>query len=374
MLRKAFTLVELLVVIAIIGILIALLLPAINSAREAGRRTGCSNNLRQVALACISFCDANGRFPAGMTTQKGEKLPQTTAYNGPNWVIRILPFMEYDGLYNSFDLNENIASSTDAHNIAARATQLPSMLCPSDAYNSKPYIPGSARGGQMGNTPWGRGNYAANSAIAYLDVDAAQGPGGNMDTEFELGAGSPGWRTTWARGVMGCNVGAAPQEIPDGLANTALICELRAGIAPMDHRGTWALGECGGSTLWGFGTTGDAGVNTRTIGGNDDVYEAGELKTIFGGSDIVKGTSGEMGDLEMQVWDCGGATCESWQAGCRSMHPHGAHIAMCDGSVHFIDEGIACNNDSDLSSPDNLQVWEYLMAAGDGHVPDGNSW
>ncbi len=359
--RNAFTLVELLVVIAIIGILIGLLLPAINSAREAGRRSSCANNMRQMALACSAFLDANGRFPAGMTTEKGETSPQNTAYDGPNWVIRVLPFMEFDSLYNSFDLTQNIASNSDQKNIEARAQPVKTMLCPTDTYNSKPYIPGSTRGGAFGKTPWARGNYAANSSIAYLDVFASQGPYGNMDTKFEEGLGSPGWQVLWVRGVMGCNVGSAPQEIPDGMANTALICELRAGTAGPDHRGTWALGECGGSTLWGFGGYGDAGVNQRSAGGNDDVVEGPELQAIFGQ---------DYQDLEMEVW----TGSDSWQAGCRSLHPGGAHIAMCDGSLHFIDENIASNNDGTFSSPSELQVWERLMAAGDGQPIDGNSW
>jgi prepilin-type processing-associated H-X9-DG protein len=313
-----------------------------------------------MAIACNAFLDANNRFPAGMTTEKGETAPETTAYNGPNWVIRVLPFMEFDSLYNSFDLNENIASKTDTNNIEARAQQVKTMLCPTDSnWNSKPYIPGNSRGGQMGKTPWARGNYAANSSIAYLDVNAGQGPGG-IATEFYLGAGSPGWKTTWARGVMGCNVGAAPNEIPDGQANTALICELRAGTAPMDHRGTWALGECGGSTLWGFGCCGDAGVNARTEGGNDDVFEGPELQGIYGDN---------LADLEMEVWN----GTDSWQSGCRSLHPGGAHIAMCDASVHFIDENIACNQDCSYNI-NSLQVWERLMAAGDGQAIDSNSW
>jgi prepilin-type processing-associated H-X9-DG protein len=162
---------------------------------------------------------------------------------------------------------------------------------------------------------------------------------------------------------MGCNVGASPPQIPDGLSKTCLLCELRAGICSVDHRGTWALGECGGSTLWGFGCCGDAGVNCRTLGGADDVFEGPEIMAQWGGSDQTL-------DAQMMgVWDGG----DSWQAGCKSLHPRGANIAMCDGSVHYIDENIACNQNCSYTIAD-LQVWEYLMAAGDGHTPDGNSW
>jgi prepilin-type N-terminal cleavage/methylation domain-containing protein/prepilin-type processing-associated H-X9-DG protein len=363
MLRKAFTLVELLVVIAIIGILIGLLLPAINSARESGRRAACANHIRQLALACNNFCNTNGRFPEGMTVPKGE-APETTWKFGPNWVIKILPFMEGNSLYNRFDLSPKalISDPKNAMNVVAKSTQLDTMLCPSDSVkNTKPYIPGSSRGGTMGKDPWARGNYGANSAIAYLNVYASQGPGG-IDTHFEQGAGAPGFRTTWARGVMGCNVGATPQQIPDGLAHTALICELRAGVVPFDHRGTWALGECGGSTLWGFGCCGNGGVNVRAYQGSDDLFEGGEVYAVIGDMDA-------MDQNLMGVWSGG----DSWQAGCKSRHPGGANIAMCDGSVYYINENIEANQDCSYTRA-SLKVWEFLMAAGDGFVAPANKW
>jgi prepilin-type N-terminal cleavage/methylation domain-containing protein/prepilin-type processing-associated H-X9-DG protein len=360
MLRKAFTLVELLVVIAIIGILIGLLLPAINSAREAGRRASCTNNLKQLALGCNSYCSAQGAFPAGMTVPKGEQ-PNTTARFGPNWVINILPFMEYDSLYKQFNLRADISSKTDAENINARAQAVSSMLCPSDTYNSKPYVPGTSRASE-GHTPWARGNYGANSSIAYLDLGGGQAPDGMSDVEFEAGAGAPAWRK-WSRGVMGCNTGCTPQQITDGLAFTCLIGELRAGICSVDHRGTWALGECGGSTLWGFGTCGDAGVNCRTPDGADDIYEGPEVLALFGGSDAL------LNDMMMCPW---GGT-DSWQCGVKSLHTAGANIAMCDGSVHFINENIDCNQGCTLTL-ENLRVWEYLMCSTDGQLIAGDAW
>jgi prepilin-type N-terminal cleavage/methylation domain-containing protein/prepilin-type processing-associated H-X9-DG protein len=362
--RRAFTLVELLVVIAIIGMLVALLLPAINAAREAGRRSTCTNNMKQVALACIQANETEGHFPIGMTTVKGDSAPPNqTAKFGPNWVIHILPYLEFNDLFNSFDFSTYISDPASAKNVRAKAQTVNTMLCPSDAaYNTKPYVPGPSRSAE-GNGPWARGNYGANSAIAYLDVYASQGPGG-IDTKFELGEGSPGWQTVWARGVMGCNVGATAAQIPDGLSRVALLCELRAGICPIDHRGTWALGECGGSTLWGFGCCGDGGVNFRNADGADDVFEGNDIIAYFGGD-----TSQWEQDPSMAVW--GGS--DSWQCGCKSMHPGGANIAMCDGSIHFIDENIPANQACSYTRA-NLQVWEYLMAAGDGNYVDPNAW
>ncbi len=357
--RTAFTLVELLVVIAIIGILIGLLLPAINAARESGRRVSCTNNMRQMSLACINFNESYGHFPEGMTLPKGVTNPNSTTQFGPNWVIKVLPFTEYNGLYKQFDFSKDVSSPGSQANVTARAATVSTMLCPSDAFhNMAPYIPGGAYGG-MGNKPWGRGNYAANCSIDWLDQ------GG---TQYALGAGSPGWKNKSTRGVMGCNVGLAPKDVTDGLSSTCLIGELRAGICAVDHRGTWALGACGGSTLWGHGACGDAGPNALDPNGPDDVLEGTDILAQWGGSD-----ANWLTDPTMMVW--GGST--SWQAGVKSMHTGGANIAMCDNSVHFISNNIASNTNnanSCAAGPPNMWVWEFLMASGDGHVIPNGTW
>ena len=100
---SAFTLVELLVVIAIIGILIGMLLPAVQSVREAARRTACMNNLRQIALATISFHDARGAFPPARTTTQTEILPLFINNSPESWFVHILPFIEMINLYKQWD-------------------------------------------------------------------------------------------------------------------------------------------------------------------------------------------------------------------------------------------------------------------------------
>ena len=131
--RTAFTLVELLVVIAIIGILIALLLPAINAAREAGRRAQCQNNLKQLAPATVSYNEEYNVFPPCCTWVNND--PSNPAGGRDNWVIMILPYTENSSLYKEFNHQKPIS---DPSNAIARATKIPTMLCPSDINNTKP--------------------------------------------------------------------------------------------------------------------------------------------------------------------------------------------------------------------------------------------
>jgi prepilin-type N-terminal cleavage/methylation domain-containing protein len=131
-LRTGFTLVELLVVIAIIGILVALLLPAIQAAREAARRNSCSNNLKQLGVALQNYHDTYQRFPPvavfGKFGGPGRAPPSvpSPAYNH-TWCLMILPFMEQQALYDSVDKNLRVWDQP------IRSTVVPAFLCPSDA-------------------------------------------------------------------------------------------------------------------------------------------------------------------------------------------------------------------------------------------------
>jgi prepilin-type N-terminal cleavage/methylation domain-containing protein/prepilin-type processing-associated H-X9-DG protein len=134
--RRAFTLVELLVVIAIIGILVALLLPAIQAAREAARRSQCANNLKQIALAALNHHDQKGTFPPGCVMSVGGA--NSTADYLTGWTREIMPYAEDTALRDLYDPTISVAATTPAADPKVmkakqfRETQVPMYTCPSD--------------------------------------------------------------------------------------------------------------------------------------------------------------------------------------------------------------------------------------------------
>jgi prepilin-type N-terminal cleavage/methylation domain-containing protein len=123
----AFTLVELLVVIAIIGILVALLLPAIQAAREAARRTGCANNIMQLSLACHNYEFNFESLPPGVTDTKGPIRNEPQGLH-VSWLVKLLPYMEENVMFRKFD---EAAGAYAAVNAPVRAVPLPVVVCPS---------------------------------------------------------------------------------------------------------------------------------------------------------------------------------------------------------------------------------------------------
>lgn len=333
--RAAFTLVELLVVIAIIGVLVALLLPAVQSAREAARRMQCQNNVKQLALALHNYHDVNLAFPPCMSFDTGVSDISNSANYRANWVIRILPFAEQQNLYNSFDHTQFISH---ANNRNARGTDLPFMKCPSDGRNRIKFA-GTISGE---NDNWARGNYGANGVNGQMNISGAAG---------ETGA----WADMTKRGVMSCNVSLNMGEIRDGTSNVMLIGELRAGLMDKDRRGVWAMGAAGSSGLFWHGYGGDDnGPNFYHPSADDD--------DIAGCNQIPV----DLQKAERMTCYSGGT---SWQATARSTHQGGIYCAFADGSVHFISDNINTSGEWGTTPA----IWDYLIASGDGKVLSGDA-
>ncbi|MGD9632917.1 MAG: DUF1559 domain-containing protein [Pirellulales bacterium] len=343
--RLAFTLVELLVVIAIIGILVALLLPAIQAAREAARRSQCQSNLKNVAFATLNFEQAQGEFPVGMTNDeaKNADISRPRVF-GPNWMIEILPQIEEQTTHDAFDftLPINDTSTLDTNrNRKARGTIIPVLLCPTDGNNRVLYQGATAAHGDN----WARTNYAANMGRG--DV---YGGDYTANSAYNTGPKSKPWKDDCKRGIVGINESISSRRITDGTSKTILIGEIRAGLTEKDARGVWAMGHVGPSLVAGFGAGGDDnGPNAcapNTFGKADDVY-----------SDIC-------GDANA-VSECMGCDPGYFaQATVRSSHVGGVFVAMCDGSVQFIDENIETSGPT-IQSP-CCSPWDHLIASADG--------
>ena len=367
--HAGFTLVELLVVIAIIGVLVALLLPAIQAAREAARRSSCGNNLKQLGLALQNYHDARKTFPyATVTTANSSNNRVDYSNRGPTWVVAILPFIEGGNVITLY--NKNAFWMDAAANMSFRGATLPFMICPSDAFAPTPF--NGAGIGQTaspmvlgGVSPWGRGCYGANVspyfASQYLQVAAG------VSTFLGMING---------KGVMAPNISLSMKQITDGTSKTVAVVELRADPDPGGGRGVWGLDTCS-SAAYAHGATnsfsGDYGSTGQypDIGPNNagQVYNSAVTYPYSG--DNSQGCDATLTYAQQQAlgMGCRGNPYNSTISP-RSMHPGGVQCVFCDGSVHWIDDtiqvGVTVTNAANIQNG----YWEMLFLSQDGaNVP-----
>jgi prepilin-type N-terminal cleavage/methylation domain-containing protein/prepilin-type processing-associated H-X9-DG protein len=315
-----FTLVELLVVIAIIGILVALLLPAVQAAREAGRRTQCTNNMKQLGIAFHNDHDTNKKFrPLVMASPQVGDISDFNQPFGPNWAILILPFIEQSALYNQVSTSINtymVDSNLNWRSI--RGTTLSAYLCPSDT--GQELLFSKVGGG------WARGNYGANGGPGMFwnggAVGVAANNGGKWQDNNPNGFASeyyPSYTAGWnGGGPLVVNGGTGFHSITDGTSSTILIDELRIGPSPNDLRGTWAMGMAGASISTGNGRL-DTPTPNVSLSGWDDIQSCDDRPDI----------------------NMGCCSCNSWQVTAKSRHPGGVLTAFVDGHVTFIANAVS---------------------------------
>ena len=231
--RAGFTLIELLVVIAIIGILIAILLPAVQKARAAARRTQCQNNLKQIGLALHQFHDQNRAFPPARLVLDGVRtLSSNGTTNGidePSWLIHVLPHLEQATLFTSWDLYQPFG----AQPLNVRQTVVQTFLCPERHGGTSPIAPDSSVvitlpcgcGGGVQNIPGGAvADYVANHG------DLTPGAVG-LPTDFYWGGRGTGVIISSHPKMKGTDIvpgwedRIAILDIKDGTSNTVMVGE-----------------------------------------------------------------------------------------------------------------------------------------------------
>jgi prepilin-type processing-associated H-X9-DG protein len=283
---------------------------------------------------------------------------------GPNWIIKILPNLEEQAVYDKFEktlvagkmewtpINQPGANNT---NIEARGTVIPVLLCPSDGFNQVNFQGGSAFGPN-----WARNNYAANAGRHHLYGNP------RSSTESRMaGPNSLAWsgkdinqpsNLMCFRGVMGPNVAVKLSQIADGTAKTIMLGEVRAGLTQQDGRGVWALGHAGASLLAAYGSGGDDDGPNFCDGNADDVH----APDVCTSSAICEGSTGGVGGPECM--GCYATVGGFNQATTRSKHPGGVHIAFADGSAQFISDDIETNG---CYNGTCCTVWDYMITSAD---------
>jgi len=361
-----FTLVELLVVIAIIGILVALLLPAIQAAREAARRTQCQNNLKNLALGLHNYHDSAKTFPPAITQRPGED-PGLSVRLRANWAVLLLPYIEEQSLYDSFDLvfPARISDGTGSGevNYDERGTELEVMLCPSDEGRNNRFTGNgtilNGANGPPGTGNWARGNYGYNGFQFWPDAwDSVD----DFQPYFD----------NWNSGVGGVNKSNSIAKITDGTSKTIMLAEMRVGLSSVDPRGVWAMGQCSASVhcrhIWN-------GVNVPNDcnAGGDDLPNLGALISDIGRERLI---------AECMMPGTGWDSNAMGQSVVRSVHTGGVFVALADSSVRFINDFIdsgtmpnaprtgskirADSPSGDPTNPNVFRVWQRLNVARDG--------
>ncbi len=307
--RVAFTLVELLVVIAIIGILVALLLPAVQAAREAARRMQCGNRLKQQALALHNYHDSYRTFPPG-GLECGPNRPTVNcrATYGrrqlTTWTLSILPYMELQNLYDQYDFDRG---NTDPANRFVCQQFVPSYTCPTDLGTDRLARP------QSGPR---RFHYAPGSYRAVSGVTKNRcGP--HFDENNNLNSADRGvLHVVYRRGRGGSSWGEEKlANVQDGTATTLMLGEYHSGPCPT--RGGMSNGRCRRATFWAY------------------------TYTSYNQSSITAASPTAFGEPNYDTCSLVLPACENdCKRAFASFHPGIVNFAMVDGSVHGVSKTI----------------------------------
>lgn len=302
---EAFTLVELLVVVAIVGVLIALLLPAVQSARESSRRSACVNNLRQICIALQNYESSEGAFPPAILFADGDRQ------FGAKWsaYARLLPYLEQGAIHQQIDFNAPV------HDSPATPQRIDVLLCPSEEHDVARFA-----GGAPVHYPL---NYGLNQGV-WLVYDPASKEGGP--------------------GAFVPNRSVEASTFTDGMSNTLCAAEVRAYTPYYRNAHTrddvppaepGVLCELGGQARMGSDLDENSG-HTEWVDGQ--VHQTGFTAAFPPGTPVWCNEEGEQFDVDWTSASQGSNQTEPTYAAvtARSYHPGGVSAAWMDGSVRWV--------------------------------------
>ncbi|QDU59487.1 hypothetical protein Pan216_03150 [Planctomycetes bacterium Pan216] len=313
--RRAFTLVELLVVIAVIGVLVSLLLPAIQQAREAARRSQCANKMKQLAVALHNYADTHGVLPPSSVHRRPFSCPggigianDASGFGMAPWTVLVLPYADQQARYDRFNVNTPFVSyeggasaSVYNHNRALQRELNSDYVCPSNPVSS------SAREANENN---------------YL---CCMGGGGYGEAcAASTGSGVYDQRGIWNNGMMYVNSSHRIGDATDGTAKTVLLGETKYLLSPAT---TAAIGDAQTGRTWAYSAMSRAvGPDPQAVALSEPTnHPVRNFDPANAAATIPTAPKGSY------VWGVPNRAMGSF-------HPGGAHAAMVDGSVRFISD------------------------------------
>jgi prepilin-type N-terminal cleavage/methylation domain-containing protein/prepilin-type processing-associated H-X9-DG protein len=360
--RRGFTLVELLVVVTIIGVLMALLLPAVQSGREASRRAQCGNNLRQIALALNCHVETFQTFPPGASLCSDPSNSWCSSGSlacihcqGPNWNHFLLQNLDLADLWSQVEVcGINYPNEVDDlewgpnqdHN-GPSTLNIPAYICPSSERRDPSQDLTDEAWDIEGPYMMARGNYGACwGAGVYINKVNSDGTPAKSPLDGLFGVTFiPGWNTTYNGQTTGNwkiapATGVRPAAVHDGLSRTMAVSEVCFINSMTEGRGSWAINMPGAASFMAKTRPNARGTNTT-----NDAY------------DLVP-----MCDLTIPEGDPMHCTQDRYDANiwaaARSRHPTGVNVAMADGALGFISNSI------------DFSIWQGLATISNGEVDD----
>jgi prepilin-type N-terminal cleavage/methylation domain-containing protein/prepilin-type processing-associated H-X9-DG protein len=313
--RPGFTLVELLVVIAIIGVVVSLLLPAVQAAREAARRIQCQNHLKQLALAVTNYADTLRVFPASAIVDTTQQKYEPKSGTMLSWTVLILPYAEQGNLHQQFNFNLSALAQSNAE---PQAVQPAILLCPSDQAKGRFLQDEKLTAGKR----VGKGNYAAWVSPYHVEFQA----------RYRAALTS---HRSHTHGVLSA----------DGTSTTLMLSEVLTRNQQRDERGAWAIGWNGSSQL-AFDLHNVGKVELVGAGFDPDLAHLGtsqppnnqgpNLDVLY---DCVAPAEAQLQRMPCNTWEESGPL-NYLSSAPRSRHPGGVNVAYVDGHISFLPDQV----------------------------------